>query len=420
MDPVCGLAYDTWTTALSKLDRGSDGTISASRGHSTPSFSSDSSDSPSFGVNPTPTSPGPHRHTSSTDIHRRTWPASSGGGALLRSNAPQSFGDIDWGNVFQLNEFGGGVSPSEVTHKQHQFSMPSVELPHFQAGRTWAAVTQAADLALLPTAKATVGPFVNEGSYEPGGPTANPFTQQRVYMSSSDLQNQQLPPNACDVIRPTNRRDFQQTQGIAFPGNPSAGRGIPYSSPEPVFGRGGRKRSLPLETTPPTSLMGQEDDGGKKKIHNGVEKRYRQNLNARIAALRDSVPALRAMSQGGQGRDGENGDPEGPTTAHALNKATVLLGATEYIKQLEKRNSQLVDKCEIQKARLDAIGKLYAAGKITDLPNSQNSFSISDLGGAGRQTEHPRTCSFGSVGGRQSCGSTDFCFTEEDRVRGKG
>jgi hypothetical protein len=57
-----------------------------------------------------------------------------------------------------------------------------------------------------------------------------------------------------------------------------------------------------------------------------IEKRYRTNLNDKIAALRDSVPSLRVMSRG-NGANEEDDDPEdleGLTPAHKLNKATVL------------------------------------------------------------------------------------------------
>lgn len=68
----------------------------------------------------------------------------------------------------------------------------------------------------------------------------------------------------------------------------------------------------------------------KKTAHNMIEKRYRTNLNDKIALLRDSVPSLRVMtrkcSRGQEdGDDHINGDDEeedlqGLTPAHKLNK----------------------------------------------------------------------------------------------------
>ena len=58
----------------------------------------------------------------------------------------------------------------------------------------------------------------------------------------------------------------------------------------------------------------------KKTAHNMIEKRYRTNLNDKIAALRDSVPSLRVMAKNARGEDGEKEDLQGLTPAHKLNK----------------------------------------------------------------------------------------------------
>ncbi|KAH7126172.1 hypothetical protein EDB81DRAFT_204195 [Dactylonectria macrodidyma] len=86
----------------------------------------------------------------------------------------------------------------------------------------------------------------------------------------------------------------------------------------------------------------------KKTAHNMIEKRYRTNLNDKIAALRDSVPALRVMvhrleqpSPEGVEDDLCEEDLGGLAPAHKLNKATILSKATEYIAHLEKKNKSL-------------------------------------------------------------------------------
>ena len=70
----------------------------------------------------------------------------------------------------------------------------------------------------------------------------------------------------------------------------------------------------------------------KKTAHNMIEKRYRTNLNDKIAALRDSVPSLRIMSKSARGEDTTEDREElhGLTPAHKLNKATVGLHAVVY------------------------------------------------------------------------------------------
>lgn len=63
----------------------------------------------------------------------------------------------------------------------------------------------------------------------------------------------------------------------------------------------------------------------KKTAHNMIEKRYRTNLNDKIAALRESVPSLRIMTKSARGEDTADDREElhGLTPAHKLNKATV-------------------------------------------------------------------------------------------------
>ncbi|KAG0649850.1 sterol regulatory element-binding 1 [Hyphodiscus hymeniophilus] len=121
-----------------------------------------------------------------------------------------------------------------------------------------------------------------------------------------------------------------------------------------------------------------EDSGGqnppvKKTAHNMIEKRYRTNLNDKIAALRDSVPSLRIMSKSARGEDtvDDREDLQGLTPAHKLNKATVLSKATEYINHLEKRNKRLQDDNAYMKGRIDAFEKLFMSGAMGINPQPQ-------------------------------------------------
>ncbi|KAK3953703.1 hypothetical protein QBC32DRAFT_113140 [Pseudoneurospora amorphoporcata] len=109
----------------------------------------------------------------------------------------------------------------------------------------------------------------------------------------------------------------------------------------------------------------------KKTAHNMIEKRYRTNLNDKIAALRDSVPALRIMSKSARGEDTTEDREElhGLTPAHKLNKATVLSKATEYIRHLEKRNSRLIEEKTRMEGRIAAFEKLFMAGAMTGMTN---------------------------------------------------
>lgn len=108
-----------------------------------------------------------------------------------------------------------------------------------------------------------------------------------------------------------------------------------------------------------------------------IEKRYRTNLNDKIAALRDSVPALRVMvhrlehtnSSGEEAEEdafgmgmglkvGDEDDLGGLTPAHKLNKATILSKATEYIAHLERRNRNLAKENAALRGRVEGFEML--------------------------------------------------------------
>ncbi len=76
--------------------------------------------------------------------------------------------------------------------------------------------------------------------------------------------------------------------------------------------------------------------------HTVIEKRYRTNLNDKISALRDSIPALRAMCRSSSD-EGDYGavDLDGLAPAQKINKGAVMAKATEYIKHLEKQKNRM-------------------------------------------------------------------------------
>ncbi|KAI0129583.1 hypothetical protein BJ170DRAFT_578888 [Xylariales sp. AK1849] len=149
----------------------------------------------------------------------------------------------------------------------------------------------------------------------------------------------------------------------------STRKSVSISSPE------GLSQSSKMNSRKRKSSVDDDDDDDddldghqpvKKTAHNMIEKRYRTNLNDKIAALRDSVPSLRIMSKSARGEDttGDREELHGLTPAHKLNKATVLSKATEYIRHLEKRNNRLLDDNNTMQARIAAFEKLFMAGAM--------------------------------------------------------
>jgi len=110
----------------------------------------------------------------------------------------------------------------------------------------------------------------------------------------------------------------------AYPASPSS-----VSSPEPNSLHRKRKSSVEEECSDDDETYDRRSSSGsgrhppvKKTAHNMIEKRYRTNLNDKIAALRDSVPALRVVTRkNSRGEDVEREeDLQGLTPAHKLNK----------------------------------------------------------------------------------------------------
>ncbi|KAE8150778.1 hypothetical protein BDV25DRAFT_105437 [Aspergillus avenaceus] len=116
----------------------------------------------------------------------------------------------------------------------------------------------------------------------------------------------------------------------------------------------------------------------KKRAHNVIEKRYRANLNEKIAELRDSVPSLRTSRHLVDDDEGE-----GATPANKLNKASILSKATEYIRHLEIRNKRLEDENTALKNRLRQLDKavdqsLTSAASVS----SPSNYTVSTESGA--------------------------------------
>ena len=104
------------------------------------------------------------------------------------------------------------------------------------------------------------------------------------------------------------------------------------ASPPPA-----KKRKASMESADSATRSGSHDGKStsiQNKSHSIVEKRYRANLNEKIADLRRSIPSLRNAAS----TSAETGDP---STAPKHNKSTILTKAIEYIHHLEQRITYL-------------------------------------------------------------------------------
>lgn len=121
--------------------------------------------------------------------------------------------------------------------------------------------------------------------------------------------------------RPSIRAAHLRSLTIPQPPYPASPASTAHSSPEPTDNRRKRKSSADSsESDSPPHRAGGRHPPVKKTAHNMIEKRYRTNLNDKIAALRDSVPSLRAtVSKNARGEDSLE-DLQGLTPAHKLNK----------------------------------------------------------------------------------------------------
>lgn len=181
-------------------------------------------------------------------------------------------------------------------------------------------------------------------------------------------QYQTLPMNTLTPAQQEKLRNIAMPQHLRYRSSHSPAsthKSHSVSSPETNENSRKRKSSASADDED-DEVSGGQHPPVKKTAHNMIEKRYRTNLNDKIAALRDSVPSLRIMTKSAKGEDtaDDREELQGLTPAHKLNKATVLSKATEYICHLEKRSKRLQEENTEQKARLAAFETLFRSGAM--------------------------------------------------------
>lgn len=133
-----------------------------------------------------------------------------------------------------------------------------------------------------------------------------------------------LTPAQQEKLRQIAMPHHLQYRGQNSPNSTASTKSQSISSPDSNGHSRKRKSSMEAEDEDDEDESGQHPPV-KKTAHNMIEKRYRTNLNDKIAALRDSVPSLRIMTKSARGEDtaDDREELQGLTPAHKLNKATV-------------------------------------------------------------------------------------------------
>lgn len=159
------------------------------------------------------------------------------------------------------------------------------------------------------------------GADQSGGPPSRPGPMGFPMPTLTPAQHEQLR----NIAMPPHLQ-YQSPKSELSQLSPQSSNGDGSKGLSPDSSKTGRKRkSLPEEDEGDDE---DDEDGShpvKKTAHNMIEKRYRTNLNDKIAALRDSVPSLRVLTKSARGEDtsGDREELHGLTPAHKLNKATV-------------------------------------------------------------------------------------------------
>lgn len=158
----------------------------------------------------------------------------------------------------------------------------------------------------------------------PGLAQACPVAPQSTGSQLTEEQRQRLQKIAMPTTIPYHSPRSEPSPDFAG----GAGKSSISSSPEgmKVFDKSNtRKRKSSADDDDEDDDDDDSHQPVKKTAHNMIEKRYRTNLNDKIAALRDSVPSLRIMTKSARGEDTTEDREElhGLTPAHKLNKATV-------------------------------------------------------------------------------------------------
>lgn len=90
--------------------------------------------------------------------------------------------------------------------------------------------------------------------------------------------------------------------------------------------------------------------------HCAVERKYRDNLNAKFAILRQNIPGMQARDQG-QAPGADSVDPYAKAT-----KADILTQATGYVRQMEEEKKTMESEILLLRSRVAALERMVECG----------------------------------------------------------
>ncbi|KAK4222820.1 hypothetical protein QBC38DRAFT_66431 [Podospora fimiseda] len=287
----------------------------------------------------------------------------------------QSYSDFSPASIFEtLEDFGtdftSDSAASPISPISPVLSASSYGYPTAEGWGSWDTIEHSPEPEnLFKTNPFTNAPIVD---FNPSlSPAINPMdlAMPQTPLFQSAPQQQQPPMLASQDAMDDAAKRYPSRNLKRKSSTPSVDDELPpapkRSSPPPAA-------ATTSTTTTPAAPRRNSASGPKKTAHNMIEKRYRTNLNDKIAQLRDAVPALRLVAQRMEhpnmfdecddaqfGDDGLAGLPHGAK----LNKATILAKATEYICQLERRNHGLETENNALRGRMEGLEMMLMSGR---------------------------------------------------------
>lgn len=134
--------------------------------------------------------------------------------------------------------------------------------------------------------------------------------------------------------------DFSEADG---PATTTTATGVAGETKKPKKKRAPRKRLTPHQ----------------KQAHNKIEKRYRININAKIAGLQQIIPWVsneKTAFETGEGATGAQENSSGDDAVPKLNKSMILEKATSYILHLQENERLMTEKLETLRNKVLELG----------------------------------------------------------------